>query len=817
MPSGRLRVQFGTARPAPRRAQFLPWVVVLVVAASGALAYPWQLESQVSGGGEGMGEVVGTVLDADSLPLPGATVLLVDATGLAVRGGETGATGYFRIRDVRPGAYLVRAFRLGSSQEEQAIQVEDGEVVELSFRLGTEALTLEGITVEGEMDANRIRFLREAGVTSFELAGGELKLIPGLAESDPLRAVEVLPGVVSVSDFSAAFNVRGGSADQNLILLDGVPLFNPFHLGGIFSVFNGDMVAAAQLQSGGFPPRYGGRVSSVLNVESDAGPGLFRVDAGISLLATRVAVAGSLPQGVTERLGFRRANWRVSGRRSYVDILAKPAFDFPYHLQDLQGVFDGWTPGGGRLLVTGYTGKDVLNLTTLESEDFPLRIFWEWGNDALGARWILPRARGGTWELRTSVSRFQTGLRFPDFGDSDFSSSIRQATVAAEMVKPLPGRWTFRWGGSGESYRYANRAETGGTVFQKGDGQGWLLGGFLQAEWLPARDWILEGGVRLDGWVPREGEETLVPSPRLSMKRFVGGGEGAVKLSAGRYSQFLHSLRDEELPLGLDIWILAGNRAPHVVSDQLQLGVEGFVARDWFVSLEGYLRTFDGVVTNNLANDPNDPLDDFLAGDGYSRGVDLFVRRSGEGVTGNLAVSWLQTERTFPDFLTGRDPSPSLTYPPVFDRRLGGDLVLRIPLPGTWNGGVRWSVGSGLPYTRALASYPYFGPRNSLGGRLLWLGASEEGEEAEEDEGQFGVLLAPRNSQRFPVYHRLDVSLRRSFSPSWGMISPYLDILNVYNQRNVLFYFYQFDADPPVRSGFSMFPILPTVGVEVRF
>ena len=143
--------------------------------------------------------------------------------------------------------------------------------------------------------------------------------------------------MTTVSDFSAAFNVRGGSADQNLILLDEVPIFNPFHLGGIFSVFNADMVDRVELQSGGFAAEYGGRVSSVLTVESDPGDGAFGVDAGISVLASRLAVNGTIPRGATEKLGFQTTRWRVSGRRSYLDVLFKPWVDFPYHMSDVQG------------------------------------------------------------------------------------------------------------------------------------------------------------------------------------------------------------------------------------------------------------------------------------------------------------------------------------------------------------------------------------------------------------------------------------------------------------------------------------------------
>jgi hypothetical protein len=287
-----------------------------------------------------------------------------------------------------------------------------------------------------------------------------------------------------------------------------------------------------------------------------------------------------------------------------------------------------------------------------------------------------------------------------------------------------------------------------------------------------------------------------------------------VKVAAGRYTQFLHSLRDEELPLGLDIWVLSGERAPHVVSDQLQLGVEGYPAEGWFASAEAYVRAFDGVVTLNAAEDPNDPLDDILAGDGLSYGADFMVRRESGDLTGWLALSLLKAERTFPEPLSPLDPRPEVSYAPIFDRRLDLDLVLRYPLPWGWEGGLRWNVGTGTPYTRALGSFATYSPRFVQNdGRLNWAGATEQ----DDDLGGYAVFLEDRNGSRYPTYHRLDVSARRTLRPSWGTVTPYVSLVNVYNQRNVLFYFYEYERRPPTRSGISMFPVLPTVGVEVRF
>jgi hypothetical protein len=260
--------------------------------------------------------------------------------------------------------------------------------------------------------------------------------------------------------------------------------------------------------------------------------------------------------------------------------------------------------------------------------------------------------------------------------------------------------------------------------------------------------------------------------------------------------------------------VLAGARAPHVVSDQLQLGIEGYRDVDWFWSVEAYVRSFDGVVTFNPSDDPNDDLDDILAGDGLSYGLDLLLRKETGSVSGWIAASLLKAERTFPDPLSPFRPQPEVTYPPVFDRGFDLDFVLRYPLPRGWDGGLRWNLGTGTPYTRALGSYAYYSPRFVRGGVLQW-----QGEEGEDTGGlaDYGVVLEERNQSRLPTYHRLDVSARRTFRKSWGTLTPYVSVLNVYNHRNPLFYFFEYEKSPPVRSGVSMFPVLPTFGLEVTF
>lgn len=757
-----------------------------------ALAVPCPLLAQAS--------VQGRVLAPNGDPVTSAALAL--RSSAVLRTTTTDSTGRFAFNNVAAGEYTLYVERIGYLAHERAVSVRTTSVF-LQVSLDDAPVAIDAVTVEGQR--TRARFENQAGVTTRELSKAELKLIPGFAEADVLRAVEALPGVVATSDFSSSYNVRGGSADQNLIMLDGIPIYNPFHLGGMFSVFNSEMVERAELLAGGFPAEYGGRVSSVLNVISDAGTGDFDVRGAVSVLATSLAVGGSVPQSTAQRLGVSSARFRVGARRSYFDQLFKPLFDFPYHLTDLQFAAEVFVTPSSRFTATAYMGEDALNFAGVDS--FPLKLDWKWSNAIAGAAWTKTLARGGQLDVRTSFSRFNTKILFPDFGDTRFSSDIKHGLLKAHVTRPGNKR-ELKFGGELNSLSYSNLAQAGGTVFRRGTEPALQPSAYAQLNLKPSLGWLIEVGFRQDVWLPRDGSRDIYePAPRLAVKRFFANGDAAAKIAVGRYTQFVHSLRDEEFPIGIDVWVITGARAPHVVSDQVQAGIEWFPAAGWYAALETYYRKFDGVATNNFADDPNDDTDDLLEGKGLSYGGDIVVRKDEGRTRGFLTMSLLKAWREFPDFNSGLDPLPVIRYAPLFDRRMEIDLVLSRRLPRGWEGGLRWNFGSGIPYTRPVGGYRYFDHHLNDGTR----------ETAGQDSGGVAILLEPRNVSRYPSYHRLDVSVRKQFDKGWGTLTPHIDILNVYNRKNVLFYFYDFNSTPATRSGISMFPLLPTVGVEIKF
>ena len=762
------------------------------------------------------GSVNGRVRSELAVPVENATVQLVPAGDTtAQRTTGTDRLGFFVLRDVTPGNYQLVVARIGYGRHQEPVSLEPRADVRLEITLAEQAIELEGVVVEARRSRRRARFEESAGVTVHEMDRAELRSIPGLAEPDPVRSIQALPGVTQVSDLTATFNVRGGAGDQNLVLLDGIPVFHPFHLMGLFSVFNADMVQRTELRAGGFPAEYGGRVSSVLAMESTAGDGELGVEAGVSLLASRLAVGGGLPRRATEGLGLASARWKVSARRSYVDLLTRPFLKapFPYRLHDYNGVFEGWTRGGDRIGVSAYSGRDAFNLTHLailtdgrsDPEAWRADVMWLWGNDAAGASWTRPLAGGGALDVRGSLSLFDGSFEFTEFEGNRIATRISQASLAADLERRPTSRTRWKSGLMLNRMQYRNLRQGVPEVFKSGFGDGWGSAAYTQIHWTPGVPWLVEAGVRADRWQPADAGSMTTLSPRIAVKRFFGNGTWAVRGSAGRYTQFLHSLRDEEVPIGLDLWMLSGRGVPALVSDQLQAGAEMFLGNtvEWFVSLEGYFRNFEGVITQNWAENPGDLDDDVITGKGRSYGADLMIRRDRGETTGWVSVSFLKADRRYPDTGSGLDPAPVVEYPPVFDRRLEVDLVVRRQLGWGVEAGFRWNLGTGLPYTRPLATYDVY--RQNMIDLLV------------EDTYASGMLLGPRNAERYPANHRLDVNFRKVLEKDWGRVTPYLQVFNVYNQKNVLYYDYHFRTDPPLRDGKSMMPFLPTLGVEVMF
>ncbi|HEY9228906.1 MAG TPA: carboxypeptidase regulatory-like domain-containing protein, partial [Gemmatimonadaceae bacterium] len=369
---------------------------------------------------DSVGVVAGRVIDAATAePRTGAGVAVVGTA----RGAIADVNGRFVIPGVPVGGATIRARLLGYKAVERSVTVRAGDTTRVDFRLEPEATVLGAVRTEAR-PVERDVFETKPSVGTVQITARAAEGVPKFGEPDIIRIVQLLPGVEARNDFSTGLNVRGGESDQNLILIDGYPIYNPFHLGGLFSTFIDATVRDVTLMTGGFPARYGGRLSAVLDVHSqeEVRPGIHGA-AELSVLASTGSLGGSFNKG--------KATWMIAGRRTYADKFVDliSTNELPYHFRDEQAHFTyAFTPTT-KLSLTAYDGRDALdaNIATFgdstEANASGGTFLFDWGNRVVGAtvtgtttsldRGLFTRLLLGdstTFEQSASVSIFSTEL-----------------------------------------------------------------------------------------------------------------------------------------------------------------------------------------------------------------------------------------------------------------------------------------------------------------------------------------------------------------------------------------------------------------------
>ncbi|MDQ6887582.1 MAG: TonB-dependent receptor [Gemmatimonadota bacterium] len=759
------------------------------------------------------GSVRGLVLGADGDSLRGATI--------SVPGRQTSTTsdehGRFTLTGLTAGPTAIRVRALGHRAAERLVTVVENGWVDVVFRLETAPVALRSVRTEAA-DRERLRFRTDVGASSVAISGATIAAIPAVGEPDVLRAVQLLPGVLARNDFSAGYNVRGGESDQNLILLDGIPIYNPFHLGGLFGMFMDETVGDVQLLTGGFPVTYGGRLSSVLDVTSaeETRPGIHGT-VNASLLSSSVALGGGLASG--------NGSWNVGARRTYADLVAS-AFSndgLPYHFQDAQVHATRLLPSGGTLSLTGYAGQDILSggLSALgDSVDVGSGGFranlsagdyhFDWGNQLLGLTLQQPIGPGSEIPLgggagiglgdsawlvqRASVSHYSTTLGFAR-GALEYSNRVTEERLAGSL------RWhtgvhapTLGYEFSQFQIRYGSKSPRTQVTLQSITQSPSVAGVFLDDRWQPAERLLFRYGVRAEhvtgaGWSG--------VSPRGQAKLFLTR-DLALTAAAGRYTQWIHGLRNEDVPLRVfDFWIASDKNIQVTKSQHFGGGLESWRRADRFVRVEGFYKNYDRLYEPNPSDDPAVDGDEFVATTGKSYGLDLYARQLETGpLSGWLAYTFTVSRRT-------RD---GVSYAPAQDRTHNLNVVTSYRTASRWLLGAHFALGTGTPYTNVLGQTIR---RNYDGTTNSW------------DTGTPNRELVPvegeRNGARYPLFHRLDLSASRSYGWRGTVVTPSLQIVNAYNRHNVFTYNFDYAGNPPTRQAISQFPILPTIGVRVEF
>lgn len=733
--------------------------------------------------------IAGRVIEAGTgSPIRGA---LVEIAGPVLRATSDPA-GRFIVRGVGLGTVAtVRASSPGFAPVDTTIVIRNSETV-LILALKPRVVALDPISVRAESHggaAERALYEQEVVPGLVGVSGQEIRSVPALGETDVLRALQAVPGVVTVNDLSAELHVRGGASDQNLILLDGARVFAPYHLFGLFGAFNSDAISRAEFYRGAFPARYGGALSSVIEIEQRGGADeRVRLDGGVGLLGARMLAAGALPHA--------EGRWMIAGRRSHADLaIQQIAGDtFPYAFHDLQGRVSLAPGAQHRVRASWFTSSDRY------------RMFFGSGNDDLHSRWRnLVGSVGWEWVGGDGRSAAVTTWH------SRYSGSLvvgngPEAPATNNRVAITGLRAEFRRAWGDHRLRGGLEAEVGGVELAGSDSVGsYVTGQVTDPHTLTAG--YLEGDRRFGRlrFTPgiravHDGRNSeLLIEPRLAA-RYHLSDDLAITFGAGRAHQVLTSLRDERFVLpGPPLWLSLPGSARASRTDGLSAAVEAWRGEAWSYRLEVYARRFDGVPRWRPMGSRDPSTIEF--NQGSSEGVELFARRHAGRLTGWASYTYSRTQ--LEDESTGR------SYEPTWDRRHSGEATLAWQATSYLALSGRSTYGSGLPF------WPFTGYVNAP--RLVpILGQTQE------------TRLVPEWSDtqmRYPAYFRVDLAARGSFRYRRLGIEPVLSIQNLTARPNVLYYRLT-SADNSEEAGspgrlvpVAPFPILmiPSLGIDVHF
>lgn len=617
-----------------------------------------------------------------------------------------------------------------------------------------------------------------------------VNLLPNTGEPDPIRNLQLLPGVSGALENSANLHIRGGAADENLVVYDGITIYYLDHFYGLFSAFNANSVKNIRLHKGVFEPMHGGRAASVVEVIGKTGnQRTTTAKADVGLLSASVHLE-------TPIIG-NKAALMLSARRSFTDVLYSPLFrnlfnnlyanstaggapaddgvfgegrapDFNFY--DLTGKVSWESQAGDQFSFTLYNGNDQLAMEFSEpSRD--LRFIYgysdqsRWGTTGAGARWAKQWSpeTDGVLTLGYSVFRSELfgfdrrtnvllGVEDTLFFDRD--TELSDLTMRYDFTHRI-GKHRLGAGTANTALRVENRRLSSEGEAVDNIAAEAILAMYLQDEWQASQRLTLTGGIRSTLY---SGFDRVYHEPRF-MARFKASNRLTLHGGYGRTWQFIRNIRRQDLFLNTaDEWRLADAEIPALRADQLSAGAS-IEFGPFSFNAEGYLRLTKGSIEDALrfiAFEPGSFANDLLVGGGQSQGVELLLTKNTGIHTGWLAYTAGRATNRF-------DQLNDETVPAYHDRLHELKFVYGFN-PGKYRAGVVFVYGSGLPFTAANGTYTVNLPT---------------GEQREL------VAFSSLNGARLPAYHRLDVSGGRNFE--WGSTRSFVGVslYNVYNRRNL--------------------------------
>lgn len=753
--------------------------------------------------------------------LVGAIIKTIDGK----KGAATDVKGYYKI-DLTAGVYTFQITYLGYITQQRTISVSTQDI-NLNFSLSSNAVSTKEAVITGERNNKNVTSTEMSRV---ELSGEQVKTLPVIfGEPDVLKAITLLPGIKSGGEGGTGFYVRGGGPDQNLILMDDAVIYNASHLLGFLSVFNTDAVRNVEVIKGGMPANYGGRLSSILNVNLREGDEQkYKVNGGIGLISSRIMAEGPIQKG--------KSAFMVAARRTYIDALVKPFLTEEqkangYYFYDFNAKAHIHLNEKNKLSFSGYYGRDIFNFRSPTNQLVKFQVGW--GNAAASLKWFHSFNKNFYSNTIFIYNRYDLNNQF-EFGENGFklSSGLEDLNVKQDFYFTPNKNHSIKFGGQYIYHTFTPGIATGqvGTItidesINKQYAHEWAL--YAMDEFKLGKRLTFNAGLRAvfftqvgpyterifdsEGIEIGEGKtynkgDVIVTYPGLE-PRLAGtlllNSNTSVKASFTRTYQFLHLATTSGAQFPADLWVPSSKLVKPQLAYQYALGVfKNFNENLYETSIEAYYKP----MYNQIEFKPGANLffnqnleNEMIFGEGLSYGVEFFAKKKFGKLTGWVGYTWSRSTRQFDELNQGK------SYFFRYDRTHDISLVASYQFNKKWSGTLVFVYGTGNAATLPTSRFAY-----------------RPGYDIIENEPKFTFVdvYDKINDFRLPAYHRMDVSFTylqkqtQKFESSWNF-----SIYNVYNRANPYFIYFVPDIEEMRVKAYMvyLFPILPSVAWNFKF
>ena len=673
----------------------------------------------------------------------------------------------------------------------------------LNITLEEDTAEMQEVVIQANPNADK---LEQTQMSKTELSSEEARLLPALGgETDMLKVLQLKPGIKNGGEGSSGLYVRGGGPDQNLFLMDGAQVYNPSHLFGFFSIFNSDAVKNIELYKGDFPSRFGGRLSSVVDVHMRTGDtSRIKVRGGLGLIASRLTVEGPIGKN-------KKGSFIISGRRTYVDVFtnlinkaeAGKASYSPipgYYFGDLNGTFEYRFNKKNSVRFTSYYGRDNFSYN-----DNPFKFKFVWGNFVNSLSWKHDYNNRLSSKVTLIYSSYQYAIsNVSNVFSLNLQSSIQDWTAKVDYTYKLNDAHTVEFGGSATSHNFLisrlNAGSSDGKI-KFGAGQrlyGQEYGIYISDQYTISPRIKIQGGVRISAFNNHKVYSGV--EPRFAIRYKINERQ-SLKASYCRMYQYVQLASNSGASLPTDIWYPSTNNVRPQISDQVAVGHQIILLGEkLFLSNEIYYKPMQHLIDFKDGAQlfvSNDLESQFVYGKGWSYGWECYLEKKTGRTTGWIGYTLSWTWRQFAAINNGD------IFPARYDRRHDISIVImhklseRVFLSGTWVYGTGNAIS--LPE-----------------GRILVQGSLSS-------NPQIVPFYTERNAFRMPAYDRLDLGLIYKLKPKWGDADLTLSIYNVYNRKNPYFiYFQEVKNSAGIVTNYqaklvSLFPIIPSITFNFKF